>query len=107
MTLTIGTLCFGLLIGFITYRTLIRTTDQTSINDLVVVISAIGGGAVTALVRPRTNAFGWYAIGLLVGFVAYALLYRKQNGKDEFAKVMGWRDDTAAPIRGPGGPDRN
>jgi bacteriorhodopsin len=104
MTLTIGMICFGSLIGFITYRTLVRTTDKTSIHDLAVVIGAVGGGAVTTLVRPMTDAFAWYAIGLLAGFVAYALLYLKMNGKDKFALVMGGHSDTAEPTRGPGAP---
>ena len=89
MTLTIGMVCFGVLIGYITYRTLARATDHASISDLAAVIGAVGGGGVTAIVRPGTDLFGWYAIGLLAGFVAYAILFRKLNGKEAFAAVMG------------------
>lgn len=105
MILTIGITCFGMLLGFITYRTLIRTTDQASISDLAAVIGAVGGGAVTALVRPMTDLFGWYAIGLLAGFVAYGVLYCVLNRSTaEFAKVMGRSEEAAARIRGPNAP---
>ena len=106
MTLTFGMLCFGILIGFVTYRTLIRTTGQASINDLTVVVGAIGGGAITAIVRPVTNAFAWYAIGLLGGFTVYGLLYRLKYGSDKFAMVMGGRDEVEESTLGPGAPRR-
>lgn len=89
MVLTIGSVCFGLLVGYITYRTLARTADKTSISDLAAVIGAVGGGAVATIVKPQTDNFGWYAIGLLAGFIAYGVLFAAVNGKAEFAKVMG------------------
>jgi bacteriorhodopsin len=96
------------LLGFITYRTLIRTTDQASISDLATVIGAVGGGAVTTLVHPMTNLFGWYAIGLLAGFIAYAVLYCILNhGTKEFAKVMGRSKEPVEQIRGPNAPRRD
>lgn len=110
MTLTIGMVCFGVMIGFITYRTLVRTTENASINDLTAVIAAIGGGAVTAIVRPLTNLFGWYAIGLLAGFVLYGALFAWLNrSTGEFAKVMGQSREAADNIaekRGPNAPRR-
>jgi hypothetical protein len=56
--LTVGTMCFGLLAGYITYRTLARTTASASISDLAAVIREVGAGAVTALVKPGPNLFG-------------------------------------------------
>ena len=107
MILTVGIVCFGVLIGFITYRTLARTTDSASVSDLATVIGAVGGGAVTAIVRPQTDLFGWYAIGLLVGFVVYGILYWLLNrGTGEFAKVMGKADEVPETLRGPGAPGR-
>ncbi|HEV8222565.1 MAG TPA: hypothetical protein VGQ05_20025 [Streptosporangiaceae bacterium] len=97
MTLTIGSICFGVLIGYIAYRTLILTTDKTSVSDLAAVIAAVGGGAVTAVITPQSSNFGWYAIGLLAGFAGYGLLYWRLNGTAEFARVMGG---------GPGRPGR-
>ncbi|MEU9273165.1 hypothetical protein AB0E04_48555 [Streptomyces sp. NPDC048251] len=87
--LTVGVFCFGLLIGFITYRTLIRTTVQASISDLATVIGAVGGAAITAIIDPESDLFGWYAIALLIGFVIYGVLYAVTNGSGDFAKVMG------------------
>ena len=107
MTLTVGIVCFGVLIGFITYRTLARTTDNASIGDLAAVIGAVGGGAVTTIVRPQTNLFGWYAMGLLAGFVAYGVLFCILNrGTAEFAKVMGRSDEVAERLHGPNAPRR-
>jgi hypothetical protein len=106
MTLKFGVLCFGVLIGFITYRTLVRTTDKASISDLAAVIGAVGGGAVTAIVHPQTSLFGWYAFGLLGGFVAYGILFSSLNrGTGEFAKVMG-RSEAAERLEGPNAPRR-
>jgi hypothetical protein len=105
MILTVGTVCFGLLIGYITYRTLARTREA-SVSDLAAVIGAVGGGAVTSLVRPHTDNFGWYAIGLFVGFVAYGLIFLKMNGKKEFAQVMGSTNTPEPPDRGPSAPRR-
>lgn len=103
--LTAGTICFGLLLGYITYRTLARTTASASISDLAAVISAVGGGAVTTIVKPGTDLFGWYAIGLLVGFVVYGAIYWALNGRTEFAKVMGGASEQErAEARGPGAP---
>jgi hypothetical protein len=104
VTLTIGTICFGLLIGFVTYRTLIRTTKNASISDLATVVGAVGGGGVTAIVKPHSSLFGWYAIGLLAGFVGYGLLYLALNGKGDYAQVMGLGKASAEDTDRPGGP---
>jgi hypothetical protein len=99
--LEVGVLCFGLVVGYITYRTLVRTTANAAISDLATVIGAIGGGAVTALVEPGTPIFGWYGLGLVVGFAGYAVLYRLAAGRTEFARTMG-RSEGPQPGR-PGG----
>ena len=102
--LEVGVLCFGLVVGYITYRTLVRTTANAAISDLATVIGAIGGGAVTALVEPGTPVFGWYGVGLAVGFAGYAALYRLAAGKTEFARTMGRADDKEPGRRGDGRP---
>ena len=99
MILHIGSVCFGLFLGYVTYRTLARTTDKTSISDLAAVVAAVGGGAVTTLFEPQTQDFGYYAIGLLAGFIIWGAIYAKVNGKTEFAKVMGM---PGRPVRAPG-----
>jgi tetratricopeptide (TPR) repeat protein len=73
---TAGVFCFGLFVGFITYRTLIRATT-TAVSDLAAVIAAVGGGAVAAIAKPGTDMFGWYAIALLVGFIGVEELIRE------------------------------
>lgn len=91
---TVGVSCFGLLVGFITYRTLVRAAS-TAVSDLASVIAAVGGGAVTAMAKPGTDMFGWYAIALLAGFVVYGVLFALTNGVGAFAKVMGQQDVVA------------
>lgn len=66
----VGAVCFGVVIGFVTYRTLVRK-DTAAISDLAAVIAAIGGG----IVAERFDAnFGFYSIGLLAGFAIFLVL---------------------------------
>jgi hypothetical protein len=97
--MSVGAVCFGIAVGYITYRTLVRTTEKTAISDIATVIGAVGGAAVTGLFDPANgDAFGWYSIGLLAGIAVFFLLYLRLNGPEQTAKVMGARD------RGPAGP---
>lgn len=74
MVTSIGALCFGIVLGYVTYRTLVRT-ENSSVSDLGAVLAAIGGGTVTAVYDPASgDAFGWYAIGLLVGMACFLVL---------------------------------
>ncbi|CAI7977765.1 conserved membrane hypothetical protein [Frankia sp. Hr75.2] len=99
--MSVGACCFGVVVGYITYRTLIRT-HRTAVTDIVTVI---GGAAVTGLFDPnQSDAFGWYSIGLLAGMAAFFLLFWAMNDRKELASVMGARDigqagpaDTQAP----------
>lgn len=74
-----GPFCFGLVIGWVTYRTLRRKTDTVAIGDIASVIGAIGGAAVVAIFK--NAAFDAYCVGMAVGFFAYlgvgSLLDRK------------------------------
>ena len=65
-----GALCFGLVIGWVTYRTL-RRTKTSGISDISSVIGAVGGAAILTLFPAETEAFEAYGIGLAVGFFAY------------------------------------
>ncbi len=65
-----GAFWFGVVIGFITYRTL-RHKSGTGISDIAGVASAVGGGAVVALFPSGTASFDAYAIGLAAGFFLY------------------------------------
>ncbi|MFI7130047.1 hypothetical protein ACIBQ1_30430 [Nonomuraea sp. NPDC050153] len=65
----LGAICFGLVIGWITYGTLRRRQGAAGLTDLAAVLAAVGGGAVSALVGPEV--FGAYAVGLAIGFFGY------------------------------------
>ena len=67
-----GALCFGFVIGWITYRTLRRQGETVALSNIATVIGAIGGAAVTALF-PK-ELFAWYCIGLTGGFFLYLIL---------------------------------
>jgi hypothetical protein len=74
MTLPLaGAGCFGLVIGWITYRTLRRATAGAQLSDIAAVIAAVGGGAVTVQFSDK-DSFGAYSIGLAIGFFAYFLV---------------------------------
>jgi hypothetical protein len=70
---SVGAVCFGIVIGWVTYRTLRRTTDAVKLSDIASVIGAVGGAAVTALFD-TDDLFGWYCIGLAGGFFGYLVL---------------------------------
>lgn len=85
----LGALCFGLVVGWVTYRTL-RRKDGTALSDIASVIGAVGGAAVTALFKPSTDAFGWYSVGLAIGFFLYFIVGIFMEGKE---KASGWMMD--------------
>jgi uncharacterized membrane protein YeaQ/YmgE (transglycosylase-associated protein family) len=66
----IGAFCFGIVIGWVTYRTL-RRSQTTGLSDIATVIGAVAGAAITGIWKSETDAFGGYCIGLLIGFFAY------------------------------------
>lgn len=93
--LDIGAVCFGLVVGYITYRTLVRA-HSGGVSDLAAVVAAIGGGTVT-IFNPTTDTFGWYSIGLAIGLGLYGGLYWFVNGRKRFGEVMG--DEKLRPPR--------
>jgi hypothetical protein len=64
--------CFGVVMGWVTYRTLRRTGETVAVSNIASVAAAVGGAAVTGLFKG--NLFGWYCIGLVAGFFAYLVL---------------------------------
>jgi O-antigen/teichoic acid export membrane protein len=94
LILSIGAACFGLVAGYITYRTLARSTRNAQISDLAAVLGAIGGGAVTALFHDANSyGFAFYAMGLLVGMIVYGGLYTLINGRRKFGEVLHGGED--------------
>jgi NhaP-type Na+/H+ or K+/H+ antiporter len=85
----IGGLCFGLVVGWVTYRT-IRYAPHGGLSDLSTVIGAVGGAAITALFPKESGAFGAYCIGLAIGFFAYL-----RTAKDPNAPA--WMGGTSRP----------
>jgi hypothetical protein len=69
----IGALCFGLVIGWVTYRTLRRTGETVALSSIATVIGSVGGAGVTTFLGDRT-LFGWYSMGLAIGFFLYLIL---------------------------------
>lgn len=82
----IGALCFGLVIGWVTYRTLRRSGETVALSNIATVIGAVGGAAVTGLFKSQA-LFAWYSIGLAAGFFLYLIL-----GNTVF-KDVGWLGD--------------
>jgi hypothetical protein len=67
-----GALAFGVVLGWVTYRTL-RRTKTAGISDIASVFGAVGGAAATGLFSKETGAFGLYCIGLTIGFFGYLI----------------------------------
>jgi hypothetical protein len=68
-----GAICFGVVVGWVTYRTLRRSNETVALSNIATVIAAVGGAAVTGLFN-SPELFGLYSIGLAGGFFAYLLL---------------------------------
>jgi ABC-type Co2+ transport system permease subunit len=84
----VGALCFGVVVGWVTYRTLRRTGETVALSNIATVIGQVGGAAVTALFNTR-EMFAWYSIGLATGFFAYLILGAT------WLKNVGWLGDGA------------
>jgi uncharacterized membrane protein YeaQ/YmgE (transglycosylase-associated protein family) len=73
VTESIGAACFGSVVGWVTYRTIRRKTQDVTLSDIAGVIGAVGGAAVTSLFG-NVRLFAWYAIGLAAGFFLYLIV---------------------------------
>lgn len=85
---TIGAGAFGLVMGWITYRTLRRKEGEAALSDIATVLAALGGATVTGLFQ-NEDLFGMYAIGLAVGFFAYLIVSLLVTGKSSQIPWMG------------------
>jgi hypothetical protein len=83
----LGALVFGLTVGWMVYRILRLRAGASWLSDLIAILGVIGGAAVLALLRSDV-LFGWYAIGLVLGFFAYLAVGLILYGKQE---VQPWR----------------
>jgi hypothetical protein len=69
----IGASCFGVVVGYITYRTLLQT-QKTQVTDLSAVVAAIGGGAIAGRFEDG-ESFAWYSMGLLTGMAIFLIVH--------------------------------
>lgn len=102
----IGAFCFGIVVGWITYRTLRRNQAASGLSDIATVIGAIGGAAITALFRQDTGEFGCYCIGLIIGFFGYlviALMLAGKSGRQGVGDWLGSEPPQNPPPISPGG----
>ncbi len=84
----VGAVLFGVVIGWITYRTLVRQGGPVNVSDIATVVGAVGGAGVLAIFNDP-KMFGLYAIGLFAGFFGYLALFWRLNGKQQVATRMG------------------
>jgi len=84
---SVGAIAFGLVVGWVTYRTLRRKEGVSALSDISSVIAAVGGGTVVALFKSG-EFFGFYSIGLAIGFFLY-LIVNMIIAKEETKKWMG------------------
>jgi len=100
----LGACLFGLFLGWVFYRTLRLKAGASVLAEIAPIIGTLGGAAVLALFKSDA-LFGWYAIGLVIGFFAYFALDLLLYGKQE---VQPWRDvlvpPAAAPVTPPTAP---
>jgi len=84
----VGSVSFGLVVGWINYRTLRRKEGAAALSDISAVIGAVGGGVVTSLFK-NADLFALYAIGLAVGFFGYLFINFVVYGKESTGTFMG------------------
>ena len=91
LVISIGAVCFGLTVGFITYRTLVFK-EGSDIGDIAAVVGAVGGGVVMVWFDQSVNdSFAWYSMGLLLGMVLYYLHTRVFGTEEAKGKLSGKR----------------
>ncbi|MEU8234456.1 hypothetical protein AB0C12_33120 [Actinoplanes sp. NPDC048967] len=84
-----GALAFGVVIGWFTYF-VNRYREEVTLADVATVIGAIGGGAVLTLFPEESRLFGFYGIGLAIGFFAYFLVLVCLVGRN---RKRGWTSE--------------
>ena len=70
----LGAGCFGAVVGWYIYYVNRYRKDDIKLADVVTLIGAIGGAAITTLFPAKTDLFGAYGIGLAIGFFGYFLV---------------------------------
>jgi hypothetical protein len=68
-----GCVCFGTVIGWVLRYVLVFSKEVT-IASMSSIVSAVGGGAITALFDAKGEMFSFYSIGLALGYFTHVLL---------------------------------
>jgi uncharacterized membrane protein YeaQ/YmgE (transglycosylase-associated protein family) len=104
-----GSICFGMVIGWITYYTMRKNTKPRTLADITVIISALVGPAVLAVFPApiedtKQTMFGYYGIGLATGFFLYYIFFVVLLWKapDDLLLAMGLMRSSAQPPTGDG-----
>ena len=101
----LGAVFFGLMVGWIAYWILRLRAGTFVLSELLTLLAVLAGAAVIALFNKDGTLFGWYSVGLVVGFFAYFAVGFVLYGKQE---VQPWRDvlvpPAAAPVTPPTAP---
>ncbi len=95
----LGAVFFGLVVGWISYRVLRLTAGTNLLSAIAIIIATVGGAGVITLLRDEVM-FGWYAIGLVIGFLAYLGVGLSLYGRQELQLWL--MPPAAAPITPPG-----
>ncbi len=69
--ITLGALCFALVIGWTAHYVLIRT-KKINIGSISSFVAAVGGGGVIRLFGEQPRLFAVYSIGLALSYFARA-----------------------------------
>jgi hypothetical protein len=70
----VGAFAFGCVLGWFAYYVNRYRAGKISVRDLGTFLGAIGGAAVLALFPAKSALFGYYGLGLAVGFFAYFVI---------------------------------
>ena len=96
--ISIGSICFGIVIGYVTYRTLVRKGPAV-ITDIAGVIAAVGGGVVTVWFdKDEGDSFAYYSMGLLAGMVLYYVQFLATNGRKRGGELLTAQVDEAEDL---------
>ena len=94
----LGAVFFGLIIGWISYRVMRLAAGTNVLAAIAIIIAIVGSAAAISLLRSDV-LFGWFAIGLVIGFLAYFGIGLWLYGKQE---LQLWQlPPAAAPITPP------
>ena len=95
-----GAICFGAVIGWITYFTM-RFKKDHSISDISGIVGAVGGAAVLALFSRESHLFSCYAVGLAIGFFGFVTVLLLLGFFSKQVKLSDLLNPKNNPLMGP------